>query len=148
MVLQPPDTRKRGGRPRRGAATVELAIVLPVVLVFLLGCLDFAQVLYAYGTVSEAARCGARYAIVHGSSSSSPVGPSANDATVAGVVKNNACALDTTRLTVTSSWPDGTNDPTSRVTVTATYQCQLSVAKLVNLGTITVTGTTTMLIAH
>jgi Flp pilus assembly protein TadG len=125
-----------------------MAFVLPVILLLILATIDLAQVVYAYGTVSEASRTGARYAIVHGSMSSSPVGPTANDATVAGVVKNNARLLDTTRMTVTSTWGQGSNAATNPVTVTATYQCPLSVARMVGYSSITVTGTTTMRITH
>jgi Flp pilus assembly protein TadG len=139
---------RRPARPRRGTSVTELAFVLPIFLVFLLGTIDFAQVMYAYGTVSEAARAGARYAMVHGSMASSAVGPTANDATVATVVKNNALALNTSKLTITSSWGEGSNDATCPVTVTASYQCPLSVGQLVGLSSITVTGTTTMLITH
>jgi Flp pilus assembly protein TadG len=126
----------------------ELAVVCPVVLSMLLGTLDFAQVMYAHGTVAEAARAGARYAIVHGSRSSSPVGPSANDSTVQSVVKSYALALNPSRLNVTSSWGNGNNDASSTVTVTATYTCYLSIAKLVGLSTVTVKGTTTMRITN
>jgi Flp pilus assembly protein TadG len=80
---------------------MELAMVLPIVLVFILGSIDFAEAMYAYGTVSEAARTGARYAMVHGSMASSPVGPAANDATVESVVRSNALALNPSALTVT-----------------------------------------------
>jgi Flp pilus assembly protein TadG len=138
-----PTTTGRRPAARRGATVAEMALVLPVVLVFLFGAIDLAQVMYAYGTVSEAARTGARYAIVHGSSASSPVGPSANDATVTSVVKSNAVALDTTRLTVTSTWGAGSNDAACPVTVTVSYDCPLVGGGLVGLGPVTVSGTTT-----
>jgi Flp pilus assembly protein TadG len=125
-----------------------MAVVLPVVLVLLLGSVLAAYVMYAYDTVSEAARGGARYAIVHGSMSSAPVGPTANDATVATVAKGYAPAPAPARLTVTSTWPAGTNDASSPVTVTVTYQCQLPGAQFVGLGTFNITGSTTMLITH
>src|SRR5689334_18701426 len=92
------------GRRRRGTTVTELAFILPVVLVLILGSIDFGQVMYAYGTVSEAARAGGRYAMVHGSRSASPVGPTANDSTVATIVKNNAPALNQAQLTITSTW--------------------------------------------
>jgi Flp pilus assembly protein TadG len=139
---------RRAARTRRGTSVTELAVVLPIFLIFLLGTIDFAQVMWAYGTVSEAARAGARYAMVHGSMASSPVGPTANDSTVSTIVKNNALALNTAKLTVTSSWGEASNDATCPVTVTASYQCPLSVGQLVGLSSITVTGTTTMLITH
>jgi Flp pilus assembly protein TadG len=139
---------RRTGRARRGAAVTELAMVLPIILVFLLGIIDFALVMYAYGTVSEASRAGARYAVVHGSRSAAPVGPTANDATVESVVRANAPALTAAHLTVTSSWGAGSNDATCPVTVTATYDCTLCVARLGGLGCLTVKGSTTMLITH
>jgi Flp pilus assembly protein TadG len=125
-----------------------MALILPVLLLLILGTIDFAQVMYAYCTVSEAARAGARYAIVHGSTAPTPVGPTANDATVAGVVKNYSPALNPQNLTITSSWPDGTNTATSPVSVTVSYSCPLSIGHLIGLGPITVSGTTTMTIAH
>jgi Flp pilus assembly protein TadG len=127
---------------------VELALILPVFLVFILGIIDFAQIMYAYGTVSEAARVGARYAMVNGSRAASPVGPTANDANVASVVKQYAPALDPSRLTITSSWGSGNNQANSPVTVTVTYSCQLTVGHLVGLGNFSVQGSTTMLITH
>jgi len=135
-------------RTRRATTVVEMACVLPVVLVLLFGTLDFAQVMYAYGTVADAARGGARYAMVHGSSSSAPVGPTANDATVKSQTLSYTPGLDASHLTITSSWGSGTNTPGSPVTVTATYNCQLAAGPLFGLGSIEVTGTTTMLITH
>jgi Flp pilus assembly protein TadG len=125
-----------------------LAIILPVVLIVLLGTIDFAQVMYAYGTVAEAARTGARYAMVHGSMAASPVGPSANDPNIAQVVKNNAPALNPEKLTITSSWPSGTNSAGSQVSVSVTYTCPLSVGRLIGLSSVSITGSTTMLITH
>jgi Flp pilus assembly protein TadG len=148
MIFQRTNSRRPGAARRSGVAIVETAVVLPIVLVFILGALDFAHVMYANGTVSEAARAGARYAIVHGSMAATPSGPTANDANVASTAQSYALALDPTQLTVTSSWGNGNNFAGSPVTVTATYNCYLSVGKLVGLGTITVQGTTTMIITH
>jgi Flp pilus assembly protein TadG len=139
---------RRSCQPRRGTHIVELALILPVFLIFIFATLDFAQIMWAYGTVSEAARTGARYAMVHGSMASSPVGPSANDSTVQTQVQNNALALDTSSLTVTSSWPDGDNKPNHRVTVTASYDCHPIVGSLFGVSNCNVVGTTTMLITH
>jgi Flp pilus assembly protein TadG len=125
-----------------------MALVLPVVLLLTVGVMDFALVMYAYGTVSEAAHVGARYAIVHGSASSSAVGPTADDSTLQTHVKNAAPCLDASSLTVHSTWPDGSNDPGCHVTVTVSYPCQLSVGPLVGLNSVTVSGTSTMLITH
>jgi hypothetical protein len=49
----------------RGQTLVEFAIVLPIILVILLGTLDFARAVFVYNTLSESARQGARVAIVN-----------------------------------------------------------------------------------
>ena len=58
------DSRRR--RPRsRGQALVEFAVVLPVFLLILAGVIDFGLGLYSQMTVINAAREGARYAVVN-----------------------------------------------------------------------------------
>ena len=54
----------RRGR-RRGQALVEFALVLPVLLVILLGTFDAGRLIFAYNSVSNAAREGGRTAIVN-----------------------------------------------------------------------------------
>lgn len=46
----------------RGQSLVELSIVLPVLLILLLGAVDFGRLYYASVTVTGAARNGAQYA--------------------------------------------------------------------------------------
>jgi Flp pilus assembly protein TadG len=133
---------------RRGTSVTELAVVLPIVLVFVFGSIDFARVMFAYGTVSEAARAGARYAIAHGATSSLAAGPSANDANVQAVVQYYAFGLGGSNVTVTSTWGLGTNVIGSPVNVTASYTCQLSVGRLIGLSNFNVKGSSTMMIAH
>lgn len=48
----------------RGSASVEYALVLIPFLMFLLGVLDFARLLYTWNMANEATRAGARYAVV------------------------------------------------------------------------------------
>lgn len=136
-------------RPRRrGAAVVEMAVVLPVLLLMLLATIDLAQVVFAYGAVAEACRAGARHAIVHGSMSKAPVGPSPNDPNLEKVVRANAPALNPARLSVTSQWPRGDNRANSPVTVTVVYQCPLVVGPLVGLKSVTVQSSSTMTVTH
>ena len=135
-------------RRRNGSTVTELAFVLPIVLVFIFGTIDFSMIMWACGAVSEGARGGARYAMVHGEMSASPVGPTANNTTVSDKVKTYAPALDTSRLTITSTWGWGNNKENSPVTVTVSYSCPLSVGKLVGLSSVTVSGTTTARITH
>ncbi len=52
------NTRQRGG------TTIELAFVLVTFFMFLLGVLDFSRMLFTWNAATEAARIGARYAVV------------------------------------------------------------------------------------
>jgi hypothetical protein len=49
---------------RRGQALVEFALILPILVLLLVGIFDFGRAIYAYSTVNNAARQGARLAIV------------------------------------------------------------------------------------
>ncbi|MEV4412456.1 TadE/TadG family type IV pilus assembly protein [Catellatospora sp. NPDC049609] len=53
----------------KGAAAVELAMVLPVLLLLVFGIIDFGRMLNAQISVTEAAREGARAAVVDSTSS-------------------------------------------------------------------------------
>jgi Flp pilus assembly protein TadG len=48
----------------RGQALVEFALVLPILVLLLVGVFDFGRAIFAYNSVSNAARSGARMAIV------------------------------------------------------------------------------------
>ena len=52
------------GTFRRGQALVEFALILPILLILLLGILDFGRAVAAYNSVSNAARTAVRVAIV------------------------------------------------------------------------------------
>jgi len=52
-------------RERRGQGLVEFALILPILLLVLIGILEFARILFIYVNVSNAAREGARYGVVH-----------------------------------------------------------------------------------
>lgn len=58
-------SRRIGERPDRGQSLVEFALILPILLIFLLGILDFGRAVAAYNSVSNGARTGARVAIVN-----------------------------------------------------------------------------------
>lgn len=47
-----------------GATTVEFALGLIIFLMFLLGIVDFARMLFTWNAAQEATRAGARYAVV------------------------------------------------------------------------------------
>lgn len=53
-------------RRRRGVLSMELVLTLPILLVMLLGLLEFSFLLSARGEVVHACRAGARVAALHG----------------------------------------------------------------------------------
>ncbi len=54
-------TGERHDRGIRGVATVEMAMILPVALLFLLGTIDFGRIYYEGITLASAARSGTSY---------------------------------------------------------------------------------------
>ncbi|MGB6836982.1 MAG: TadE family protein [Dehalococcoidia bacterium] len=52
----------RRARYQRGQSLVEFALLLPLLLIIMLGVLDFGRVYFAYVSVTNAARNGAHYA--------------------------------------------------------------------------------------
>lgn len=51
-------------KDKKGQTLVETAIILPILLVLILGLIDFARAMYTKNTLNNAARCGARAAAV------------------------------------------------------------------------------------
>ena len=49
----------------RGQDLVEYALVLPVLMLMLLGIIEFSVIVWSYDTIASAAREGARYGIIH-----------------------------------------------------------------------------------
>lgn len=54
--------RKAPGRSRPGAAIVEFAVVVPILLMFLLGIVEYGRMLQVVNVTTNASREGARYA--------------------------------------------------------------------------------------
>ena len=100
----------------RGSAVLEFALAFLVFLTILYGTMEFGRVVASYNIISGAAREGVRYATVHGSGSAAPA--SASD--IQTVVRNWAIGLDTSSVTVNTTWPTG-NAPGNKVKVKASY---------------------------
>ncbi len=101
---------------RKGATLVESALAFNVLLFVLFGAMEFGQLGYAFNFVAYAAREGTRYASVRGQTSVHP----AQASDVQNYVKAQAIALDSSKLTVTTTW-NPNNNPGSTVTVNVTY---------------------------
>lgn len=55
----------KSGRKERGAVAVEMAIILPLLLIILLGIIEFGRAYNVQVSLTQAAREGARYAAIH-----------------------------------------------------------------------------------
>ena len=76
----------------RGQAMVEFALALPVLMLLLIGSMEFGLVINQYLVLAEAAREGARSAALGGTNTE-----------ITAVVKTAASAIDISQLTVTIS---------------------------------------------
>ena len=114
----------RGSRNlQRGAAALEFAIVLPVLILLLVGVVDFGMVMGAQAQVSNAAREGARAGALTG------LQPQAVGAVTAAIAGMPGATKAGTQTTVTCTTPagsacsltDSTSDTGSMITVKVTY---------------------------
>jgi Flp pilus assembly protein TadG len=112
-----------------GQALMEFSIVCFMLCLLTLAVIETGRMILVYTTVANAARVGARYGAVHGSSrlagagSTNASGPSSNPAQVLGVINNFASAglLTTSRLAVAVTYPGGSNAPGQLIDVTVSY---------------------------
>ena len=106
-------------RGRRGSTLVEAALVTTTFIVLLVGIMDFGRLGFAYNSVTYAAHHAARFAATNGSAS----GHAATSATILSNVESNVTMLDTTQLTVTTTWTPN-NSPGSQVQVLVSFAFQ------------------------
>jgi Flp pilus assembly protein TadG len=115
-------SRRTTHRRQEGQATIEFAIVLPILLLVLLAILQFGIVFKDYLALTDAVRAGARKAAV----SRHETDPAAvTEAAVRAAAKDLGPALE---VKVTSSWL-----ATSDVTVEARYPYKLKLLDVVTI---------------
>jgi hypothetical protein len=165
MIAVTGSTRSRGrrhgpgGSSARGQALVEFALVAPIFFLVLLSIVEFGRYVYTVQILNDAAREGARYAIVHGSQALCPSGRMPGGLGVVNPCDPNAqnvkdlVARDSTAVTgVNASMvyvvytPFG-NARGQPVTVSVTYQYQ-SLIPIVPLPPVTINGEATLVINH
>ena len=108
--------KTRRGTSEKGAALVELSLCILLFFVTVYAIIEFGRFVYSYTVLAGATREAARYAIVHGSNSSSVA--TADD--IRTQVTRYAIGLDTSALAVSTTW-DPSNAPGGVVRVQATY---------------------------
>ncbi len=157
---------------RRGQALVEFALVAPFFFLLLFSLIEFGRAVYYIQVLNNAAREGARYAIVHGAevagcpSGPMPLGYGANPcdpsgARVVGAVKDAAIGIIdpgiavfavTVRWCDTPACPgtlgDGTNERNQTVKVDVSYTYEAVIGAIVPLPTFTLSGGSSLVVNH
>lgn len=126
-----------------GQALLETAMSMTAFLMLVLAIINMGSAVYAYNWVSYSAREATRYASVHGSTSSSPVGPSSYSA-LTSVVTGIAQGLTGT-VSVTPTWSSNSNVPGNTVKVKVQYQFTF-VMPFINPPPIAMSSTSQMVI--
>jgi Flp pilus assembly protein TadG len=67
--MHSPEIREDRRRKQRGAAMIEMALVLPVYFLLVYGVLEMCFIMFGYCNATYACRQAARYAAVHGTGS-------------------------------------------------------------------------------
>jgi Flp pilus assembly protein TadG len=101
---------------KRGQAMVEFAIVLPLLLILLIGVFEFGRAWNVYHAVTDAARLGARSAVV--------ADPVTTQDSVYAIIKRalRRASIDTTNTTITlTGWRAGSGTPAT-VNIQVPYQ--------------------------
>jgi Flp pilus assembly protein TadG len=109
-------SRERGRRYLKGQALIEMALILPLLLLLIVNVVNFGGLLYAWITVSNAARAGAQYYITGAATLGAPARPAVS--AVQTLVMNDLKALpnaSTSQVCLSSS-------------VSATVTCNIGTA--------------------
>jgi len=147
---------RRKAESRRGATTVELAVVLMVFLTIIFGMMDLSLAVLRYHVTSQSARQAARIAIIHGELAppeqttwgTTTVTTNLDaDSEVPNAVRPYITSLDPAQTTLTLEWPDGNTRVGSKVTATVQTQYTPIITFLFS-GNFTITAQSTMQIAH
>jgi Flp pilus assembly protein TadG len=128
----------------RGAVLVEFVLALPVLLVLIAGTVDLGFALHTYQAVTNAAREGARMAVLPGYSAADVQGRVADYLTASGIRGPSTATVRLIALTP----PSGATFTAMSVDVRVTHSFSFlgPLAKLVraNFGTVTLTSTAVM----
>lgn len=153
----------------RGATLVESAIVVSVFFLIIFGIVDFGRAIYTYHMVDNAARLGARFAMVRGSTCSHTASPDpwpcptpTDGSAVRSYVRQQSLLLGSGSVTVTTAWGDPStgganagctstaspyNGPGCLVSVTVSYPFRF-LLPLVPHATLSMSSTSRMVISQ
>jgi Flp pilus assembly protein TadG len=112
-------------KSEQGSSLVEFALIFLVMMVMILGIIDFCRAAYSYHFVSEAAREATRWAAVNGATCGPPPagdnscngtspmnnGPASQTDIQNYVTNMTPPGIDSTKITTTVTWPVQANSP-------------------------------------
>ncbi|MGB6191582.1 MAG: TadE family protein [Terracidiphilus sp.] len=133
-------------RKEDGQAIIEAAITLPIVAAFVFVMIELCLMFYSYCMISETAREGTRYAIVHGSTctTSTKASCAATASSISTYVSKVGWPnLGGGTLTPTTTFPDGNENPGSRVQVSVSYSFPVTLP-FVPKGSVAMSSSSTM----
>ena len=109
----------------RGQATVEMALASMIMLSMFIGIIEMALALYTYNFISEAAREGARYAMVRGSSCTSLTNCGATPAQIQTYLQSLSLGgtASATNMTVSTTWLSASTTIPTTWTSCGTTEC-------------------------
>ncbi len=155
MCRQTSNQRPECFARRRGSVSVELGLVLPVVMLFIMGLFEYGRYLTTAQLFNNAAREGARYAVTHlqpVTIGSTTYGNATSDVTNAALAVTAGITLSGQNIQVYASDGVGNNvgtwtnaQPGQSVTVQITGNYQVAVAAFLGLpSTIPINARSTM----
>jgi Flp pilus assembly protein TadG len=95
---------KKAARDERGVALVEFALVAPLILLLVIGVVEFGVFVSARSVISAASREGAHFLSLH---------PNSSRCDVETEVRKRVAPLDETTVTVSAAYYDSTNTRTT-----------------------------------
>jgi Flp pilus assembly protein TadG len=142
MEQESPAHRARKKDPQRGAATVELGLVMALVMMLVVGIIDMGRAIHAYSSLTHAAGRAARWAAVRSSLSDAPASISMIEAKAL----SDAVGLDPDKVEVVTDWAPA-NAPGGVVSVSLSYDYQ-PLTPLVPSDLIRLTGASQITISN
>jgi Flp pilus assembly protein TadG len=113
----------RNGR-ERGQGSIEFALTIGFLVILLVSMLEMSIFLYNYAVLTDAAKEGVRYAIVHGASGTNPSSGGSAQGVVNTVKAYAAASLHSTSGMVVNVTYATDNNPGSEVEVKVSYVYQ------------------------
>ncbi|MFN9374316.1 MAG: TadE/TadG family type IV pilus assembly protein [Planctomycetaceae bacterium] len=157
LHLRFPESGDRHHRCRRGATTLETALVVGTWTMVFVGIFDAGVTTMRSNTAAHLARQAARMTIVRGSQAGPelPVwGPTtrtvnlADASEISRTLAPHTRGLNAAAFTLKLEWLDGNNDPDSRVRATVSSAYHPVITQLTGLGSVPMQAQCTMSIVH